>query len=134
MGPERALPVSGLGRLGTQRCVRLHVGQRQVSPNVSEVAEVGEQRPYDGLGLASVGALVVAYSTRVTFASAGPRMWSRKSPRIGSLVMRNQGLADREAWVGSRPVDTDRWATSPILVWVSRAARRSLSKAVIAST
>jgi len=59
-GPERSLPVSGLGRLGTQRCVRVHVGQRQVSPNVSEVAEVGEQRPYDGLGLAAVGALEVA--------------------------------------------------------------------------
>jgi hypothetical protein len=57
-----------------------------------------------------------------------------KGPSIGSLVMRNQGLADREASVGSRPVDTSRWATSPILVWVSRAARRSLSKAVIAST
>ena len=57
-----------------------------------------------------------------------------ESPSMGSLVIRNQWLADREASVGNRPVDTSRWATSPILVWVSRAARRSLSKAVIAST
>jgi hypothetical protein len=38
----------------------MHVGQRQVSPDVSEVAEVGEKRAYDGLGLATVGALKVA--------------------------------------------------------------------------
>ncbi len=57
-----------------------------------------------------------------------------KGPNIGSLVMRNQGFADREASVGNRPVDTSRWATSPILVWVSRAARRRWSKAVIASS
>jgi hypothetical protein len=37
-----------------------HIGQRQVSPDVSEVAEVGEKCPYDGLGLAAVGALEVA--------------------------------------------------------------------------
>ena len=59
-GPERAWPVCSLARLGTQRCVRVHVGQRQVSPDVSGVAEVGEQCPYDGLGLAAVGALKVA--------------------------------------------------------------------------
>ena len=58
--PERALSVSGLGRLGTQRCVGVHIGQRQVSPDVSEVAEVGEKRAYDGLGPATVGALKVA--------------------------------------------------------------------------
>ena len=63
-GPERALPVSGLGRLGTQGCVRAHVGQRQVSPDVSEVAEVGEQCPYDGLGLAAIGALEVAVASQ----------------------------------------------------------------------
>jgi hypothetical protein len=33
---------------------------RQVSPDVSEVAHVGEQCLYDGLGMASVGALKVA--------------------------------------------------------------------------
>ena len=80
---------------------------------------------YDGLGLAAVEALEVIRR---------PRMWSWKSPSMGSLVMRNQWLADREASVGIRPVDTSRWATSPILVWVSRAARRSVLKAVIAST
>lgn len=55
-GPERALPVSGLGRLGTQRCVRVRVDQRQVSGG----RRVGEQCPYDGLGLAAVGALKVS--------------------------------------------------------------------------
>jgi hypothetical protein len=130
-GPERALPVSGLG---TQRCVRVHVGQRQVSPDVSQVAEVGEQRPYDGLGRAAVGALEVAVLHQGHLHIAGPRMWSRKAPVLGHLVMRNQGLADREASIGNRPVNSSCWATSPILVWVSRAARRSLSKAVIASS
>jgi hypothetical protein len=37
------------------------------------------------------------------------------------------------ASVGSRPVNTSCCATSPILVWVSRAARRSLLKAAIES-
>ena len=59
-GPKRALPVSGLGRLGAQRCVGVHVGQRQVSPDLSEVAEVGEKGAYHGLGLAAIGALEVA--------------------------------------------------------------------------
>ena len=104
-----------------------------MSPDVPEVAEVGEKCPYDGLGPSSVGALEVAYSTRVTLASAG-RACGRGKPQYRVLVMRIQGLADREGSVGNRPVETSRWATSPILVWVSRAARRSLSKAVIAST
>jgi hypothetical protein len=59
-GPKRALPVSGLGRLGTQCCVGVHVGQRQVSPDVSEVAHVAEKGADDGLRLAAVGALEVA--------------------------------------------------------------------------
>jgi len=133
-GPERALPVSGLDRLGAQRCIRVHVGQRQVSPDLSEVAEVGRQRPYDGLGRPHMGHSKSPYSTRVPFAIRRAAGVVAESPSIGSPVMRNQGLADQEASVGNRPVDTSRWATSPILVWVSRAARRSLSKAVIAST
>ena len=64
--------------------------------------------PVRQLGLAAVEALEVIRR---------PRMWSWKSPGMGSLVMRNQWLADREASVGDRPVDTGRWATSPILVW-----------------
>jgi hypothetical protein len=47
-GPERALPASGFGRLGTQCCVRVRVGQRQVPLDVSEVAEVGEKCPTTG--------------------------------------------------------------------------------------
>ena len=65
-GPERALPVSGLAASALSSCVRVHVGQQQVSPDLSEVAEVGEQRPYDGLGLAAVGHSKSPYSTRVT--------------------------------------------------------------------
>ncbi|HVD18299.1 MAG TPA: hypothetical protein VNC63_06435, partial [Propionibacteriaceae bacterium] len=41
---------------------------------------------------------------------------------------------DQNHQVGSRPVETSRCATSPILLWVSRAARRSLLKAVMEST
>jgi hypothetical protein len=115
-GPERALPVSGLGRLGTQRCVRVHVGQQQVSPDSSEVAEVGEQRPYDGLGLAAVRALEAAVLHQGHLRIRLDADVVAESPSIGSLVMRNQGPTDRVASVGNRPVDTSRSATSPILV------------------
>jgi hypothetical protein len=54
--PERALPISGLG---AQRCVGVHIGQRQVSPDVSEVAEAGEMARTT-LCLAAVVALEVA--------------------------------------------------------------------------
>ena len=83
-GPERAWPVCSLARLGTQRCVRVHVGQRQVSPDVLEVAEVGEQRAYDGVRLGrSGGHSKSPYSTMVTFASGRPRDAVAESPSIG---------------------------------------------------
>jgi hypothetical protein len=59
----------------------------------------------------------------------GPNSWT-----IWPAVMRNQRVTLEEASVGSRPVDTSRWATSPILLCVSRAARRSRLKAVTEST
>jgi len=93
-----------------------------------------EKCPYDGLGLAAVGALEVAVLHQ------GHLRIRRAADVVADKTQywvtgdRNQGLADREASVGSRPVETSRCATSPILVWVSRAARRSVLKAVIAST
>jgi hypothetical protein len=103
-------------------------------PDVPEVAEVGEQCPYDGLGLASVGTLEVAVLHQGHLRIHRAADVVAEKPQYWVTGDANQGFADREASVGSRPVDTSRWATSPILVWVSRAARRSLSKAVIAST
>ena len=58
--PERALLGRRLGRLGGELGVRVDVGQRQVPPDVADVAEVGEQLAHDGLGLAAVRALEVA--------------------------------------------------------------------------
>ena len=49
--PERALGGRGLGRLGGELRVRVDVVQRQVAPDVADVAEVGEQLADDGLGL-----------------------------------------------------------------------------------
>ena len=58
--PEAALGGRGLRRLGRDLGIRVHVGQRQVAPDVAEVAEVGEQLAHDGLGLAAERALEVA--------------------------------------------------------------------------
>jgi hypothetical protein len=96
--------------------------------------EVGEQCPYDGLDLATVEALEVAVLHQGHLRIRRAADVVAEKPQYWVTGDANQGFADREASVGSRPVDTSRWATSPILVWVSRAARRSLSKAVIAST
>ena len=58
--PERALRGGRLGRLGGDLRVRMHVGERQVPPDVAHVAEVGEQLAHDGFGPAAVRALEVA--------------------------------------------------------------------------
>ena len=57
--PERALGAGRLGRLGRELGARVHVGQRQMAPDVAEVG-VGQQLPDDRLGLTAVGALEVA--------------------------------------------------------------------------
>ena len=58
--PERALLGGRLGRLGGELRVRVDVVQRQVPPDVADVAEVGEQLAHDRLGPAAVRALEVA--------------------------------------------------------------------------
>ena len=58
--PERALRGGRLGGLGGELGVRVDVGERQVAPDVADVAEVGEQLADDRLGPAAVGALEVA--------------------------------------------------------------------------
>ncbi len=58
--PERALRRRGLGRLGRELSVRVHVVQRQVPPDVADVAEVAQQLADDRLGLPAVRALEVA--------------------------------------------------------------------------
>jgi Alpha amylase, catalytic domain len=58
--PERALAGRGLGTLGGQQRVRVHVGQRQVPPHVPQVTVAGQQLPDHRFGLAAVRALVVA--------------------------------------------------------------------------
>ena len=58
--PERALVGGGLRRLGGELGVRVDVGQRQVPPDVADVAEVAEELADDRLGLPAVRALEVA--------------------------------------------------------------------------
>ena len=50
----------GLGSLGRELRIRMHVVQRQMAPHVADVAEVAEQLADDGLGLATVRALEIA--------------------------------------------------------------------------
>ena len=58
--PEGALVGGGLGGLGGELGVRVDVVERQVAPDVADVAVVGEQFAEGGLGLAAVGAFEVA--------------------------------------------------------------------------
>ena len=58
--PERALIGRRLGGLGGELGVRVDVVERQVPPDVSDIAEVGQQLPDDRLRLPAVGALEVA--------------------------------------------------------------------------
>ena len=58
--PEGALPGGGLGRLGRELGSRVDIVEREVPPHVAQVAEIGQQRPDDRLGLAAVRALEVA--------------------------------------------------------------------------
>ena len=52
--PERTLLRRGLGSLGGELRIRMHVVQRQVAPHVADVAEVAEELADDRLGLAAV--------------------------------------------------------------------------------
>ena len=58
--PERALLRRGLGRLRRLLRVRVDVVERQVPPDVGDVAEVAQQLAHDRLRLAAVRALEVA--------------------------------------------------------------------------
>ena len=58
--PERALVGGGLARLGRELGGQVDVVQRQVAPDVLQVAVAGEQLADDGLGLPAERALEVA--------------------------------------------------------------------------
>ena len=58
--PERALVGGRLGGLGGELGVRVDVVERQVPPDVADVAEVAQELADDRLRLAAVGALEVA--------------------------------------------------------------------------
>ena len=57
--PERPLGRRRLRRLGGSLGVRVDIGERQVPPDVADVAEVRQQLAHDRLGFAAVGALEV---------------------------------------------------------------------------
>ena len=58
--PERALVGGGLGRLRGELGVGVDVVQRQVPPDVADVAELAQELADDRLRLPAVGALEVA--------------------------------------------------------------------------
>ncbi len=71
--PELAVHGDGLRHLGCMERVRVELGERVVPEHEAQLVA---QRALDGLddrvGLAAVGALIVAYSSSVSGASAGP--------------------------------------------------------------
>src|SRR3712207_9556073 len=54
--PERVLCGGGLGCLGSELGLGMDIVQRQVAPDVANVAEVAQQLSDDWLGLSAVGA------------------------------------------------------------------------------
>ena len=85
--PERALVGGGLGGLGGELGVRVDVVERQVPPDVADVAEVAQELADDRLGLAAVRALEVAVLDEGDRrASSGPRMWSRSGIDVDGEV------------------------------------------------
>jgi hypothetical protein len=58
--PELALAGRGLGGLGRELRVRVHVGERQVPPDVAQVTVVGQQLSDHRFGLAAVRTFEVA--------------------------------------------------------------------------
>ena len=76
--PERALRRRRLGRLGRQLRVRVHVGERQVPPDVAHVGEVARAaRARSARPCRSTGTRSRRTRRSVTRASIGPRTWSR---------------------------------------------------------
>ena len=95
--PERALLGRGLRRLGCLLRVRVDVVQRQVPPDVGDVAVVAQQLADDRFRLAAVGALEVAVLETVTGASADRARGPLRIDRIGEIddqVRRAEQRAD----------------------------------------
>ncbi len=57
--PERVLVGGGFRSLGGELGMGMDVVERQVPPDVPDLAVAGQKLPQDGLGLAAVGALEV---------------------------------------------------------------------------
>ena len=58
--PEGALGVGRFGGLSSELCVRVHVGQREMTPHVTDVAKLRQQFAHDRFGLPAVRAFEVA--------------------------------------------------------------------------
>ncbi len=93
--PERALRGRGLGGLGRELGVRVDVGQRQVAPDVADVAEVASSSRTTGSAWPQYGHSKSPYSTTVTGASSGPRMWSRSGSTVDREVDERLGGAEQ---------------------------------------
>src|SRR5215213_11479974 len=58
--PERALFGGGLGCLGSELGLGVDIAQRQVSPDIANVAELAQELSDERLGLSAVGTFEVA--------------------------------------------------------------------------
>ena len=58
--PEPTLHRRRLGRLGRQLCLRMHVGERQMTPHVAQISDRRQQLADHRLGLTAIWALEIA--------------------------------------------------------------------------
>ena len=142
--PEPALCGCGLCRLGGDLGIRMHVVQRQMAPDVADVAEVGEQLADDRLGLAAERALEVAVlderdrglrgaadvirsgstgSARSVRSCAVPSSALIRSGCGSSAVARKTTQVSDEA--STAAVRTPSFASSSVSPWKARLAMRS---------
>ena len=82
--PERILCGGGLGCLGGELGLRVHIGERQVAPDVADV-RVGQQIAHDGLGPPAVRALEVAELDHC----------DRRTGRSADVILRRIDLGDQ---------------------------------------
>jgi hypothetical protein len=109
--PERALLGRRLGRLRRLLRVRVDVVERQVPPDIGDVAEVAQQLAHDGLRLAAIRTLEVAVLDDGDRGSTGPRTWSRSGSNGSARSTMRSGVprsARIRALRGSRFVAIER--------------------------
>jgi len=80
----------------------MDIAERQMAPDVAEVAEVGEQLAQHSLGLPTERHSRSPYSTSVIGASCGPRMWSRSGSTSTTRIHEQFELAGQRPRTAAR--------------------------------